>query len=140
MHQLCDIRITKRRKRNCGAGLNGIIIGHRGEIAICQATLEQKVGDITAIDFLKIIKEQKQYEANKYSVDTIPQCQNCLWRYICGGGCPLLTKAAYGEFNRESPYCEVFKACIPRLIRIMGLQIMRNYRDRSNVYNEERRR
>lgn len=124
-HQLCDIKFTKRRKLNCGAGSNGVVIGHRGQISICQVLLDQPVGHIgDGLDVLDSIRNQNQFNANERSIDANPECKKCLWRYICGGGCPLLTKSAYGSFEKSSPYCEIFQSCIPRLIRIMGMQMI----------------
>jgi len=43
----------------------------------------------------------------------------------------LLTKAAYNSYDRSSPYCKVFQEIIPRLIRIIGLQIIEKSRHMS---------
>ena len=124
-HQLCDIKFTKKRKRNCGIGSNGVIIGHKGQVAICQILLDQPIGDISKDkNLLRAIRNQDQFNAKNHTVDNKLECKNCLWRYICGGGCPLLTKAAYDSYDKSSPYCKVFQAMIPRLIRIIGLQII----------------
>jgi len=131
-HQLCDLKFSKKRKRNCGLGSNGIVIGHKGQVSICQALLDQPVGDIFVPNLLKTIREQSQYNAADNSVDDNPGCQGCVWRYICAGGCPLLTKAEYGNFKKSSPYCKVFQACIPRLIRIMGMQMVKKMQGNHN--------
>jgi len=131
-HQLCDLKFVKKRKRNCGAGSSGIVIGHEGQVSICQALLDQPVGNIYSSDLIKVVRGQSQYSADENSVDDNPECRDCIWRYICAGGCPLLTKAEYGIFKKRSPYCNVFQSCIPRLIRIMGLQMIKKMQSRSN--------
>ncbi len=133
IHQLCDIKLTKSRKRACGMGTKGISIGHRGEIAICQSLFDNPVGYINKDDSLTAIRNQKQFSAEENIVDNYDNCKNCIWRYVCGGGCPVLTKLQYGKFNTNSPYCDVFKSCIPRLIRIMGIQIARQYENKSKI-------
>lgn len=131
-HQFCDIKFTKKRKRNCGIGSNGIVIGHKGQVSICQILLDQPVGDISEdTNLLKMVKNQNQFNAKDHTVDDKLECKSCLWRYICSGGCPLLTKAAYGSYDMSSPYCEVFRAIIPRLIRIIGLQTIAKSRHMS---------
>jgi hypothetical protein len=50
-----------------------------------------------------------------------------LLRGSCAGGCPLQTKATYGRLDKYSPYCEVYKAVIPRILTIKGLQMIRDY-------------
>lgn len=128
-HQFCDIKFTKRRKRNCGIGSNGIVIGHKGQVSICQILLDQPIGDTSRnANLLKMVRNQNQFNAKDHTVDDKLECKNCLWRYTCSGGCPLLAKSAYNSYDRSSPYCEVFKATIPRLIRIMGLQMIRRSR------------
>lgn len=128
-HQLCDIKFTKKRKRNCGIGSNGVIIGHKGQVAICQILLDQPIGFISKnANLLEMVRDQNQFNAKDHTVDDKLECKSCLWRYMCGGGCPLLTKAAYNSYDRSSPYCEVFQAIIPRLFRIIGLQIIEKSR------------
>ncbi len=124
VHQLCDIKLKKSRKRVCGIGTKGVSIGHRGEIAICQAVFNNPVGHIDKDDSLTVIRNQNQFLAKENIVDNYENCKDCIWRYVCAGGCAILTKLQYGKFNTYSPYCDVFKDCIPRLIRIIGLQII----------------
>lgn len=132
IHQLCDIKLTKSRKRACGIGTKGIGVGHRGEIALCQSLFDNPVGHINKDDSLTAIRNQKQFSAKENIVDNYDSCKDCMWRYMCGGGCPVLTKLQYGKFNTNSPYCDVFKSCIPRLIRIMGIQMVRQYKATKN--------
>lgn len=127
VHQLCDIKLTKSRKRACGIGTKGINIDHKGRIAICQAVFDNPVGNIIENDALTVIRNQNQFKANYYSINNYEYCGDCHWQYLCNGGCPVLTKLQYGRFDTRSPYCEVFKECIPRLIRIAGLQIFKDY-------------
>lgn len=129
MHQLCDIKLTKSRKRACGIGAKGVNIDHKGRIAICQSLFNNPVGDILKNDSLVAIREQNQFKADLYLIDNYEYCGDCHWRYLCNGGCSVLTKFQYGRFDTRSPYCDVFKQCIPRLIRIAGLQILKKYRE-----------
>ena len=46
VHQLCDIKLTKSRKRACGIGSKGVNIDHEGRIAICQAVFDNPVGHV----------------------------------------------------------------------------------------------
>ena len=52
-------------------------------------------------------------------------CASCAWKYWCGGGCPVLAYRAYGTPNAASPYCEVYRALYPELIRLEGLRVLR---------------
>ncbi|HRY60269.1 MAG TPA: radical SAM protein [Patescibacteria group bacterium] len=123
-HKLCDIDITRKRMRNCGIGSNGVVVGHNGQIAICQALLDHPVGTVFSGDPLTLVRNQSEYKIGSYSVDKNTECNSCIWRYVCTGGCPLLTTLKNGSFSARSPFCEVFKEMIPRLLRIHGLQII----------------
>jgi len=137
IHQFCDIKLKKSRKRACGIGTKGVSIGHRGEIAICQTLFHEPVGHVNKDDSLLAIRHQKQFQADKYSIDDYEYCQNCIWRHNCAGGCPMLTKLQYERFDTHSPYCDVFKACIPRMIKIMGMQILAKYLNKKGGENED---
>jgi uncharacterized protein len=75
-----------------------------------------------------VLGRQERFVADDHGVEHIPGCRNCEWRYICGGGCPLLTKNQYGTFRHPSPYCEVYRAVIPVLLRVNALQLIRSTR------------
>jgi len=127
IHQLCDIKLSKSKKRVCGIGTNGVSVGHRGEIAICQTLFDSPVGYVKVDDSLEAVRNQDQFPANKYIVDNYEYCWECIWRHNCAGGCPMLTKLQYGKFDTRSPHCDVFKACIPMIVKISGVQILRSY-------------
>lgn len=61
------------------------------------------------------------------SVEQILVCQDCKWRFVCGGGCPFLTKRHYGNFKHPSPYCEVYKSVLPVLVELHALQLIRKF-------------
>jgi uncharacterized protein len=65
------------------------------------------------------------------SVDEKEDCRSCKWRYGCAGGCPLLALRTYGKPSASSPYCSVYKALFPRLLRLEALRLI----SRQQPYN-----
>jgi uncharacterized protein len=52
-------------------------------------------------------------------------CGSCVWRYVCGGGCPLLTWRTTGRADLRSPYCQAYRTLFPKLLRLEGLRILK---------------
>jgi sulfatase maturation enzyme AslB (radical SAM superfamily) len=51
-------------------------------------------------------------------------CNTCEWRYWCAGGCPIHAKNVTGTSNVSSPYCSVYKAIYPEVVRLQALQLL----------------
>jgi uncharacterized protein len=107
----------------CGAGSNYLVVGPHGGIARCQMRIDDVVGSIADEDPLKAIRDTRSGFPNM-AVDDKFQCSECSWRHWCAGGCPLLTQSVCGEIG-SSPYCEVYRALFPRLLRLEGLRLLK---------------
>ena len=58
-------------------------------------------------------------------VDEKEGCRDCAWRYWCAGGCPLLAYRTAGRSDAPSPYCAVYKALYPDVLRLEGLRLLK---------------
>ncbi len=110
--------------RPCGAGHNYLVVDHHGRIARCQMEIERSVTDVTAQDPLEVIRMQSAGFQN-VAVDDKEGCRECQWRYWCAGGCPLLTYRVTGRSDAKSPYCNVYQALFPELLRLEGLRLLK---------------
>jgi uncharacterized protein len=108
----------------CGVGNNYLVINHKGRIAHCHMEIERTVTDVFAHDPLLLIRNQETGFQN-LSVDDKEGCRDCYWRYWCTGGCPLLTYRVTGRNDVKSPYCNVYKALYPDLLRLEGLRLLK---------------
>lgn len=108
----------------CGVGESYMVIDHRGNVAKCHMEIEQAVTTIHSDDPLAIIKLD-QIGVQNISVEEKEGCRDCEWKYWCAGGCPLLTYRATGRYDVQSPYCRVYKAIYPRLLRLEGLRLLK---------------
>lgn len=110
--------------RPCGAGKNYLVIDQHGKIARCQMEIEQSVSSIFVDDPLHDIRLSQQGFQNA-PVEDKKSCRTCQWRYWCAGGCPLMAYRTNGSSTAKSPYCEVYKAVFPELLRLEGLRLLK---------------
>lgn len=107
----------------CGAGRNYVVIDHRGAISWCQMTMAQPLGTVWEDDPLLAVRQSK---FENPPVEVRSECASCVWRVWCAGGCPLLTQRLTGRNDACSPYCQVYRALLPELVRLEGIRLLRN--------------
>lgn len=108
----------------CGAGHSYLVIDQHGGVARCQMEIEQRVTDVFAADPLSEIRLYPKGFQN-VGVDEKEGCRTCHWRYWCAGGCPALTYRVTGRSDVKSPYCTVYQAVYPDLLRLEGLRLLK---------------
>ena len=112
--------------RACGAGHSYLVIDQQGRVARCQMEIEHPVTTIFVEDPLAVVRQQDNGFQN-ISVEERAGCRECRWRYWCAGGCPLLTYQIKGQHNTSSPYCRVYRALFPELVRLEGLRLLKRH-------------
>jgi uncharacterized protein len=113
--------------RPCSVGSSYIVFDTQGRIAKCQMDMDATITDFHNPDPLTCIREADTGIQN-ISVDEKAECKDCQWRYWCAGGCVLQTYRATGRYNTKSPYCNIYKALYPEVVRLEGLRLL-NYAD-----------
>jgi uncharacterized protein len=126
-HQFCDVNFRIPKVRNCGIGVSGVTVTSDGKFCLCQSEMSDVLGDVQRDDFVQVMKSQNRFSLSENRVDRYPVCAECKWRFSCAGGCPYLTKQQYGTFRHASPYCEVYQAILPILLRLHALQLVRKF-------------
>ena len=86
--------------------------------------LERPVTEIWAQDLLAAVRNEAKGLHN-LDVEQRPGCRTCMWRYWCGGGCPLQPSHDSGDAVSASPYCRVYQAIFPDLLRLEGLRLVK---------------
>lgn len=80
-----------RNKWGCGAPWgNTPVVTSEGKIFSCIYLVgigQFEIGDIFAGDYPRISVVQRMLDSA--NVDTHPDCSECKYRYLCGGGCPV---------------------------------------------------
>jgi uncharacterized protein len=122
-HKFCDLEPWRPIQRACGAGQNYVAIGHDGAVSPCQAALHRDgTKALTATNLFTQAREQTQFD-RFHRQEPGPECSRCAHRASCAGGCPLLLHRRDGHTDGRSPYCEVFKAVLPRIVHIAALEL-----------------
>lgn len=115
--------------RPCGAGDNYLVVGHTGQISLCQMDIANPITSVTSSDPLMALRDasarQDRPGPRAPTVDEKEGCRSCEWRYWCAGGCPVETYRATGRSDIRSPNCAIYKALYPDVIRLEGLRLLR---------------
>ena len=106
--------------KSCSVGENYLIFNTNGEISQCPMTMDEPIASVDSSAILKKIQNPLNKLKN-FRVDEQEECKTCQWRYWCGGGCAVVN--SYN--NGKSPYCEVYKALFPEVLRLEGLRLLK---------------
>lgn len=110
----------------CGAGRNYLAIGPDGQIARCHTELHAPVAAVDDPQLLTAIRMAATPGAFHVAPSaTRASCAACQWRPWCGGGCPVVTRNATGAWLGQSPYCFVYRALYPEVLRTEGLRLLK---------------
>lgn len=111
--------------KTCGVGESYIVIDQQGKIASCHMDLAKPVGDVKSAKLLPLIAQPPSGLRN-LPVEEKEGCKSCAWRYWCTGGCPKMTYRATGRHDIKSPFCSIYKASFPRLLRLEALRLLKH--------------
>jgi uncharacterized protein len=100
-----------------------MVIDCKGNISRCQMDMEHPVTTIAADDPLVLVRANTNGIQN-LAVDQ-KECQECIWRYRCTGGCPRLTFQRTGRYDAKSPLCDVYRAILPEVVRLEALRLLK---------------
>lgn len=94
----------------CGAAFGEIAVAPDGSVYPCQGLIkpEFEAGNVVLTDLLEIWKKSGVLaRVRAITVDQIPGCCACPFRYLCGGGCRALAYTVYGSLTAPIPegYC-----------------------------------
>ncbi len=104
----------------CGAGRNYLSIDTDGSVLPCHMLTGYNLPGIP----LQMLESPRFDNFPNPPIDHRNGCNTCEWRYWCAGGCPIHAKNIMGTSNVSSPYCSVYKAIYPELVRLQALQLL----------------
>ena len=108
----------------CGVGQSYVVVTHDGKVAQCQMELQQAQPLEPHSDVIALVASGPLHNV---SVDEKEGCRECLWRYRCAGGCPIVTLRATGRTDVRSPNCAIYQTLLPAALRLEGLRILQAY-------------
>ena len=101
----------------CGMGEQLIVVDDSGKIFACRST--NKTNEKLILKNEDINYPGKSEKLSFWKSDRLENsshCKRCAWRYLCGGGCPVITMEKYGDINREDPRCRFFRLMYENLL------------------------
>jgi len=96
----------------CGAGVETIAIDSNGDIYPCQSLIKKefRIGSILSEDWKEKLELAVPEQKLSKGILDIPRCMECVYKYICGGGCKAITYNIYSDTNRTNDFmCEYYK-------------------------------
>jgi uncharacterized protein len=125
-HRFCDLELWKPIKRACGAAETYVAIGDKGQFSACQGALHFPGTQALDPELTLIQNAAQQTQLLPFTREAAnEECRACRHRHSCAGGCPLLLHRRDGHVDGRSPYCEVFREVIPRILGIAALEKQR---------------
>ncbi|GKX32160.1 hypothetical protein SH1V18_46400 [Vallitalea longa] len=109
-------QLKKVKNRNkvtgCGAGDATISIGYDGNVYPCTSLSDTDniIGNIYT-DKIDTVIKRGQEVAKHLSVHNLPECNQCKYKYFCGGGCRACAKYADNILGHD-PDCNYYKKSI----------------------------
>lgn len=123
-HRFGDTAITSTIIRSCPIGKHSLQLDINGNVFHCHAEINScdHVCNILEHDpFVKFAEENSKYKEIE-SVQDIPECKECEWKFQCGGGCSKLTSDHCNTCKSKSPHCNIIQTILPRIIKLYGIQ------------------
>jgi uncharacterized protein len=110
-------------RHTCSAGRSYLAFTPQGNVAKCQMDMAHPVTNCHVTDPLAVT-QQSPIGLRNPDVDEKQECADCLWRYRCGGGCPIQAHRASGRYDAPSPNCTIYQALYPEVVRLEGLRLL----------------
>lgn len=108
----------------CGVGQSYVVFDHKGRLSQCQMLLGTPLTSSPIDDVIDVIKRGP---IQNLAVDEKFDCRACLYRYRCGGGCPLETHRVTGSWDAPSPNCHIYKTLFPVLLRLEAMRLLKHF-------------
>jgi len=97
-------------------GRNFFVIDPNLDVRVCLAQ-ETKIGNMRDKGF-DFMTNMKQSNHPRFGYKEIDECECCEFKLLCGSGCPLTKKLAFGRTGMPSPFCKTFKKVFPMVFEM----------------------
>jgi uncharacterized protein len=116
--------LASLHRLTCGVGHSYLVFNCDGQLFKCHMQMGESIGDMHAGDPIAIVRNDVNGITN-VPVDEKAECWACEWRYWCTGGCPLTAFKANARYDTKSPYCNIYRALYPEVVRLEGLRLLK---------------
>lgn len=111
------IVFNEKRYHYCnGIAASALEVSPKGEVSFCMNIQDPAFGRKYNINETSVIGIKKSLDAEKNKgipIDSVEECKDCEYRYICCGGCRAIAYHTSGKnIHAKSPYCKDMKRFI----------------------------
>lgn len=111
-----NVALQWPKRKGCGLGTSLFIVDQLGQVCQCPLALHRPLGRMEEGALELVLQSQCVRDYYK-----VPGCASCDWKFACAGGdCQLTTWRMLGTYG-PSPYCPVYKAILPKWLRLEAL-------------------
>lgn len=103
-------------REGCGAGSHLLSINADGSVYPCHFMMQDAlmVGNIIT-DSIESILSQANKHTCAMKIDNIAECNECDYKYLCGGGCRANAYKGFGRIKKSSD-CEFYKSYYGKIL------------------------
>ena len=81
-----------------------------GDLYPCVFGEDFNLGSVREQPLAQILDNSEQLaELKAFSIDNVEECRDCVWKYVCGGGCRTAAYEKYGTVISKSAFCSLHK-------------------------------
>lgn len=102
-------------KAICGAGSNMVAIDYDGSVYPCHMLMRSELcmGNVLQLPLSDILAQSNVGKlCRSLHVEQIQWCNNCAFRYFCGGGCRASAYSMNRSLQSQDPACYLYQAYI----------------------------
>ena len=112
---------SKIRSRHCTSQSSQITVMPDGNVGPCKTFASAGKDTMPYLEWLEGHFDSILSKWRKRTIFTIEKCRNCLYRNICGGGCPYEAYVDTGEImNSDLRYCSVPQSFLPAMLDVLN--------------------
>ncbi len=99
--------------RKCGACNSVIALNPAGDVMPCQAIMKPEFRMTNIFEdgwFATYLQSEVRQQFISLNLDQMEKCNECSYRYLCGGVCPALAYNIYGKLDHHVPlFCDYLR-------------------------------
>ncbi len=80
-----------------------------GDVYPCVFGADFCLGNVKERPFADILNSEILTRLKAFDIDDVEECTDCVWKYVCSGGCRAVSYDMYGTLHSRSAFCSLHK-------------------------------
>jgi len=109
----------KKFRVNCGVGVNAFFVEHDGNVWGCGAfsyAKKLKIGNLNSQELSELQQSNSYKKFQKRTTDNVQACKNCIFQFVCKGGCVANGFKRKGDIFNLDIWCDYWKEIIKYIV------------------------